>query len=98
VSQPTVPVLELDLHVSSGATLNRWGTLEDGSRTVSAHAQIDWLRPQAARTFEDIALDGVLAIQSLELRHPAWFKAGIPYPEEDFSSPDLPDLEVDVSG
>lgn len=97
MTQPTVPVLELDLHVSSGATLNRWGTLEYGSRTTTMQAQIDWLRPSAVRSVEDIALDGVLVLQSLELKHPAWFQAGIPYPEEDFSSPDLPDLEVDVS-
>jgi hypothetical protein len=39
----------------------------------------------------------MLAIQVLKHEHPAWFAAEIPYPDEDFSIPDLSDLEVDLS-
>jgi hypothetical protein len=94
VSEPTRSVLELArVTLTGGVRLEAAAGLSEASSPVT----VDWINTAPLRTINDLALDGMLAIETLKLEHPAWFAAAVPYPDEDFSSPDLSDLEVDLS-
>jgi len=86
----------VDFEVSSNAKLTSFGVSEGAGSAVGGAVQTDWLRPLPRRRVEEIFLDGILALQTVRQKHPAWFRGAIEYPEEDFSSPDFSGVEVEL--
>ncbi len=92
MSEPTLSVLELARVTLTGAVFEARARPE-----TSSPVTVNPISTTPLPSVDDLALDGILAIQVLKHEHPAWFAAAIPYPDEDFSIPDLSDLEVDLS-
>jgi hypothetical protein len=95
---PAAPIQErVDLQISTRATLTAWVTLEGAAVGPVSDIQEDWLRPTPERTLEDMAIDGMLALETLRHKRPLWFRANLAYPEEDFTGPDFSGIRVDLS-
>lgn len=86
----------VDFEVSTNAKLTSYGVSDVEGSPVAIAVQTDWLRPVPRRRVEDIFLDGILALQIVRQKHPAWFGGEIEYPDEDFSSPDFSGVEVEL--